>query len=509
MSPQVSDIVGKTVHIFDNDPQSIKTYYTAFEDTGFTVVVVDEKDAGITHLKTTSPEIIFADMDFQQLPGLTLLERVRAAGLPAPVVITGSREEDVLTAFRSGAVDFLLKPLDLSELRERISLLIDSGDNKHDIPSVHSAHPDKHDLERENHELSNLLKIASSIDISGDSKSILQQLSDLAADTMKCEGASILLKNEREQILEFFVATGEKGGKIETMTVPVGEGIAGWVARYGKPQIVNDTANDDRFTGKVDDESGFVTRQILAVPMIVEGDIIGVLEVINTRDSRLFEEQDLQLMIRMSERAALVIGATRMLEDQQNFFIQMTNIVVKAIEKKDMYSEGHEWRVAELCYKIGSALGLSRTEMNDLHFGALLHDIGKLDMPTSLFNKRNVTERDLEYMRQHPVKGAKLLEPVTMWKNVVPCILYHHEAWDGSGYPFGRSGNAIPLLARIINLAESFTVMRSPNSYKRQLTLKETILEIMRSAGKQFDPDIVKVLVQVIEKEYAERAAAY
>ena len=96
-----------------------------------------------------------------------------------------------------------------------------------------------------------------------------------------------------------------------------------------------------------------------------------------------------------------------------------------------------------------------------------------------------------------------------MWKNVVPCILYHHEAWDGSGYPFGRSGNSIPLLARIINLAESFTVMRSPNSYKRQMTLKETILEIMRSAGKQFDPDIVKVLVKVIEKEYTERAAAY
>ena len=170
----------------------------------------------------------------------------------------------------------------------------------------------------------------------------------------------------------------------------------------GKPQIVNDTASDDRFTGKIDDESGFETRQILAVPMIVEGDIIGVLEVINTRDNRLFDDQDLQLMVRMSERAALVIGATRMLEDQQNFFIQMTNIVVKAIEKKDMYSEGHEWRVAELCYKIGSALELSRTEMNDLHFGALLHDIGKLDMPTSLFNKRNVTERDLEYMRQHP-----------------------------------------------------------------------------------------------------------
>jgi HD-GYP domain-containing protein (c-di-GMP phosphodiesterase class II) len=84
---------------------------------------------------------------------------------------------------------------------------------------------------------------------------------------------------------------------------------------------------------------------------------------------------------------------------------------------------------------------------------------------------------------------------------VVPYILYHHEAWDGSGYPFGRSGDAIPLGSRIINIAESFSVMRATSSYKKQMTLKESILEIMRMSGKQFDPELVKVFIGVLEKE--------
>jgi len=166
-----------------------------------------------------------------------------------------------------------------------------------------------------------------------------------------------------------------------------------------------------------------------------------------------------------------------------------------------MFSEGHSWKVAEFCHKISRAMNLSDQERNDLHFGALLHDIGKLDMPSTYFNKRELSDRERELLRQHPVKGAKLLEPITLWKNIVPTVLYHHEAWDGSGYIFGRSGESIPLGARIINLTEAFTVMRSGNSYKRQMTLKESVLEIMRNSGKQFDPSIVKVFVGVLERE--------
>ena len=140
-------------------------------------------------------------------------------------------------------------------------------------------------------------------------------------------------------------------------------------------------------------------------------------------------------------------------------------------------------------------------EKKNLHFGALLHDIGKLEMPSSYFNKRVLIDHDVEYIHRHPVKGAKLLEPIILWNPLVPYVLYHHEAWDGRGYPFGQSGESIPLGARIINLAESFSIMRSPNTYKKQMSLKDSILEVMRLSGKQFDPEVVKVFISVLEKE--------
>ena len=146
-------------------------------------------------------------------------------------------------------------------------------------------------------------------------------------------------------------------------------------------------------------------------------------------------------------------------------------------------------------------MNFSKNDKDDLHFGALMQDIGKLVLPSYIFNKREVSERDKDLIMQHPVQGAKLLEPITLWKSIVPYVLYHHEAWDGSGYPLGKSGNSIPLGARIISLAEAFSIMRASSSYKKQMTLKDTILEIMRASGKQFDPEVVEVFIGVLEKE--------
>ena len=339
--------------------------------------------------------------------------------------------------------------------------------------------------------------LTSSLDI----QDVFRHVMEIIGDYFAPRNWSLLLMEEETGRLKFEIVMGVNAKKLKNFYLERGEGIAGWVAVHGKPQIVNDTKDDKRFTGRVDEESGFETRQILAVPMILDSEIIGVLEVINTKDRHDFKDDDLQTLSDMAERIATVIAATRKIEDQQNYFIQTTNIIVKAIEKKDIYAEGHSWKVAEYCHKVSTAMGLSKTEKDDLHFGSLLHDIGKLVLPSYIFNKRTLSERERELIKQHPVQGAKLLEPITLWRSVAPYILYHHEAWDGSGYPFGRKGDSVPIGARIIGLGEAFSIMRAVSSYKKQMTLKESILEIMRMSGKQFDPDIVKVFIGVLEKE--------
>ena len=496
----------KRILLFVSDSDSLTLFKDTLTDFGFTVETVEEGKTEIADVETGTTAMVIADADFPGLPGLDILQEITSRTLNVPVIIIGNlSEKAILQAFRNGVTDYFPKPIQRSILKERIAVLINKRKEalhqylEEDVKKLLG------NITRDNEELNNLLKISSSFNISSDSKAILNRLTELAAESMNCEAASIMLLNERENVLEFVVATGSKKQRLETMTIPVGEGVAGWVAKYGEPQVVNDTSKDARFTGKVDKQSGFVTKQILAIPLQLENRIIGVLEIINSKDNRNLGDNDLRVLNAIGERAATVIETTRKIETQQNFYIQSTNILVKAVEKKDVYSEGHAWRVAELCHKISLSMNLSDTERNDLHFGALLHDIGKLDMPSSLFTKRTISEREYEYIRQHPVKGAKLLDPINIWRGIVPYVMYHHEAWDGSGYPFGRAGDSIPLGARIINLAEAFSVMRAPNTYKKQMSLKETVLDIMRVSGKQFDPDVVKVFIGVLEKGMTRR----
>jgi len=501
--PQVR---GKKAILFTDDHESAALIGETLAESGLVTELARNGYASFDSLMEFTPDLIIADFDFSEISALTILDGVRAKKLRMPVIIIGKPSaDDILAVFRSGAADFLKKPLDPRDIHDSVLTILTGKASELKSLEKDNISTLLKNMERNNRELTNLLKITSSLDISSDSKEILNRMTELAAESMNCEAASIMLINERKNVLEFVVATGEKKQRISTATVPMGEGIAGWVAVNGEPQIVNDTSADPRFTGKIDKQSGFVTRQILAIPLVLEQRIIGVIEVINTRDKRVLDDDDVRILTAIGERAATIIATTKTIESQQNFYIQTTNIIVKAIEKKDMYSEGHPWRVAELCHMIAIEMDLGETDKSDLHYGALFHDIGKLDMPCILFNKRTLSEREREFIRQHPVKGAKLLEPISLWKSIVPYVLYHHESWDGGGYPFGRAGEDIPVGARIINLAESFAVMRSPNSYKKRMSIKEAILEIMRLSGKQFDPNIVRVLISVLEKDQSVR----
>ena len=162
--------------------------------------------------------------------------------------------------------------------------------------------------------------------------------------------------------------------------------------------------------------------------------------------------------------------------------------------------EQHEIRVCAICKKIGELMNLDDEEMENLKLLALIHDIGKVAIDEKILLKEDVlSSAEWDEMKRHPKTGFYLTKSVPELKNISKYILYHHERWDGNGYPFGLSGTSIPLLSRIVSLADAYDAMTNDRPYRKALSKSIAREEIRRNSGLQFDPEIVKLFLKEIE----------
>jgi putative nucleotidyltransferase with HDIG domain len=166
----------------------------------------------------------------------------------------------------------------------------------------------------------------------------------------------------------------------------------------------------------------------------------------------------------------------------------------RAIEARDPYSSGHAMRVGVMAEVVAARLGWDEADIEVLRMGAALHDIGKLAVSEPILSKPGPLDDDeLAEMRRHPEEGARMVARVKALRLAVPAVLYHHERWDGCGYPVGVEGDAIPWEARVLAVVDAFDAMTTDRSYRRAITNELAVLELERCSGKQFDPEVVLV----------------
>jgi len=176
--------------------------------------------------------------------------------------------------------------------------------------------------------------------------------------------------------------------------------------------------------------------------------------------------------------------------------------MIKFLEIHDKYTGGHSEEVAELSQKIAKEMDLNDYEINDAYWAGLVHDIGKLIVPRMILNKKdNFTQEDYEYIKNHPRWAYRSLSESKRLQDIAEYVLYHHERWDGKGYPEGLEGKKTPLISRIIAVADVYSAMTSDRSYRDALTKKEAIEELKDNKGKQFDPEIVEVFLKIINSD--------
>jgi putative nucleotidyltransferase with HDIG domain len=186
----------------------------------------------------------------------------------------------------------------------------------------------------------------------------------------------------------------------------------------------------------------------------------------------------------------------------------MLSVLSRAIEARDPYTQGHSARVTALAESIALRLGWSEERLALLHVGGPLHDIGKLGVSDDVLSKPGRLDDDeLAQIREHPKLGARILLRIAAFRQAIPYVLYHHERWDGTGYPTGRAGEEIPLEARVLAVADAFDAMTSDRPYRPALSRAEALDEVSRCAGTQFDPEIVRIFLELFA-EADELAAA-
>ena len=322
---------------------------------------------------------------------------------------------------------------------------------------------------------------------------LLEKILKYATALVDAKAAYILLIDKNTLFVKSAVGLDSK--KVMGVSIPKTEGIAGCAIQSGEYVIANDAKHDERFSPVIDRLAGYETGSVLCVPLKVRTKVIGVLELLN-KTLGTFAQEDAESIFYFANQAAMAIDIAHFYENQKNFEIHLTGVLLDAIDNTFPEKRGHSVRVAKYALSIARALNMSEEEQKKLYRACLLHDIGFLKL-----NPKDILSMD-KY-KLHPQLAYEMLRVIDFYADIAPIVLQHHERYDGKGYPSRLKGEGIQLESRIIAIAEAFDAMVSKDSYKSFTYDFETAIEKLKdNAGTQFDPQLVGMFVKNISPEY-------
>jgi putative nucleotidyltransferase with HDIG domain len=231
------------------------------------------------------------------------------------------------------------------------------------------------------------------------------------------------------------------------------------------------------------------------------GKILGTLSVYSPIPHR-WKEEKVGYLATVASQTGLALANARLYSSLRDYYLSAVQALAAALEAKDFYTRGHSVRVANWARACARVLGLGAEEKEQVYLAGLLHDLGKIGVRENILLKPGpLTEEERKEMQSHPVVGARILEPARFPAAVITAVRHHHEDYGGGGYPAGLVGEEIPLLARIIRVADTYDAMTFARPYRQPLTQRQAREELRRWAGRQFDPRVVDAFLRIPEEE--------
>jgi HD-GYP domain-containing protein (c-di-GMP phosphodiesterase class II) len=299
------------------------------------------------------------------------------------------------------------------------------------------------------------------------------------------------------------------GMEEKVLRIPLGQGIAGFVAKTGSAVNIRDAYRDTRFTQDLDRITGYQTRSVIAVPLKGrDGKAVGVFEVLN-KSKGAFSDEDEGLLRILATMAASFIENATLYDDLRRSHLETIYRMAVVAEYRDQKDTGaHLRRMSRFSGILAKAMGLTDQEADDIQYAAPLHDVGKVAIPDSILRKPGkLTAEEYEEMKRHTIYGSRMLANAEsrLLRLAAKIAVGHHERYDGSGYPYGLKGEDIPIEARIVTCADVFDALMSQRVYKGEWKVEEALAYFKDNSGKIFDPKVVECLLASLEEILAVR----
>ncbi len=494
----------QTILFVDDEETILEVACEYFEQKGHQVITARDGKEAARIIKRVRVDCCFTDINMPHMDGLELARKIREHDRTIPVIImTGypSMEKSIET-MQHGVVDFLIKPIQLDQmdlclkrvLRER-RLFIDNIlykkelEKKKELEAVNRKLVDKNqELENKIEELRILNQIMEWLNQSTKSQEVFHRMVEMAVGITHADESCFYVVNGSMQqpvgIAAFSREKGELGPGLPSSQLPE------QLIRQSIDQLKPVLADGDKKAGLPPD-----IRSFMAVPLAIRSRVFGVLTACVRQSPVRFGQKELDYLSFMTGTAAYSIENLALYENIYKNLLATLDALVQAIEAKDPYTRKHSRQVACIAVDLAREMGCTQEELNILDVAGRLHDIGKIGIRDEVLLKPGrLTAEEFEEIKAHPAIGAEIVRHVGFWDREQSIIRYHHERYNGTGYPDGLKGRAIPFLARVLAVADVYDAMASARVYRGRIIDSEVMAAIGEGAGVLFDPEVVAAL---------------
>lgn len=468
----------KKILVVDDEEYICRIIVESLAGENYDVVAHSNPSNALTYISANPIDLVLTDLVMGEFSGLQILETT-LENHPDAVVILMTAHPTVQTAIsvlKRGAYDFLVKPFKLELLNATIRRGLDHQKALRDNLSLKGQ--------------VGFLKVANNY--FGSEQDIDKYLS-LLLDSCNTE-----LSAQASAIIEVDPVSGNV---VREVCQSRSDEAAGFVLdnahlmnfrkrAKNTPEVIAEPLS-------ADGRQMFRTR--ITSPITILGRFHGIINVVTYSRYEWTPQGRLDVLSILAGSAASAIANHKLYRDLENSYLQAFRALANAIEARDIYTAGHTDRVTRLAELVARKLNWSEFQIQHLHMGCTLHDIGKIGVPDAILNKADrLTDEERDCMMQHPQVGLKIIRNIDLFEPCTPYIIAHHERYDGQGYPNGLRGEDIPIEGRLLAVVDTFDAIMSDRPYRKGAQLDIAVSELVNNAGKQFDPNLVRAFIDVL-----------